>query len=74
MPEDNKPESNPTEIAGPTRSAETARVLLRKTKRATRRRQLLLYLHPTSATQIILGEQVCWSNASICSPADFANV
>jgi len=38
MPEENKPESNPTEMAGPTRSAETARVLIRKIKRATRRR------------------------------------
>jgi len=38
MPEENKPESNPTEMAGPTRSAETARALIRKTKRATRRR------------------------------------
>ena len=38
MPEEDKPESNPTEIAGPTRSAETARALIRKTKRATRRR------------------------------------
>jgi hypothetical protein len=31
MPEDNKPESNPTTMAGPTRSAETARALIRKT-------------------------------------------
>src|SRR5271157_13224 len=38
MPEENKPESNPTEMAGPTRYAETARALIRKTKRATRRR------------------------------------
>jgi hypothetical protein len=38
MPEENKPESNPSEMAGPTRSAETARALVRKTKRATRRR------------------------------------
>lgn len=37
-PEENKPESNPTEMAGPTRSAETARALIRKTKRATPRR------------------------------------
>jgi transposase len=36
MPEENKPESNPTEMAGSTRSAETARALIRKTKRATR--------------------------------------
>jgi transposase-like protein len=38
MPEENNPESNPTELAGPTRSAETAHALIRKTKRATRRR------------------------------------
>jgi len=38
MPEDNKPESCPREMAGPARSAETARALIRKTKRATRRR------------------------------------
>ena len=38
MPEEDKPESNPTEMAGPTRSAESARALIRKTKRATRRR------------------------------------
>jgi transposase len=38
MPEENSPESNPTEMAGATRSAETARALIRKTKRATRRR------------------------------------
>jgi hypothetical protein len=38
MPEENRPESNPTEMAGPPRSAETARALIRKTKRATRRR------------------------------------
>lgn len=38
MPEENRPESNPTEMAGPTRSAETVRALIRKTKRATRRR------------------------------------
>src|SRR5260370_22882769 len=38
MPEENKPESNPTEMAGPTRSAETARVVIRKINRATRRR------------------------------------
>ena len=38
MPEDNKPESSPREMAGPARSAETARALIRKTKRATRRR------------------------------------
>jgi hypothetical protein len=38
MPEGNKPESISTEMAGATRSTETARVLMRKTKRATRRR------------------------------------
>jgi len=39
MPEDNsKLDSNPTEMAGPTRSAETARALIRKARRATRRR------------------------------------
>jgi hypothetical protein len=38
MLEDNKPESSAREMAGLTRSAETARALIRKTKRATRRR------------------------------------
>jgi transposase len=36
--EENKPENISSEMAGPVRSAETARVLIRKTKRATRRR------------------------------------
>jgi transposase len=38
MPENNKPESSPHEMAGALRSVETARALIRKTKRATRRR------------------------------------
>jgi len=38
MPEESKAENLFTEMAGPTRSAETARALIRKTKRATRRR------------------------------------
>jgi transposase len=38
MEENNKPEGIPTEMAGPVRAAETARALIRKTKRATRRR------------------------------------
>lgn len=37
MEENNKPEGT-SEMAGPGRSAETARALIRKTKRATRRR------------------------------------
>ena len=36
--EENQSENIPTEMAGPARSAETARALIRKTKRATRRR------------------------------------
>src|SRR5262249_22289888 len=38
MPEESKVESLPTARTGATRSAETARALIRKTKRATRRR------------------------------------
>jgi transposase len=38
MEENNKPESITGEMGGPARSAETARALIRKTKRATRRR------------------------------------
>ena len=38
MPEENKRESTPTEMAGPTRSAETAHALICKTKRVTRHR------------------------------------
>jgi transposase len=38
MPEESKTENLSTEMAGATRSAETARVLIRKAKRATRRR------------------------------------
>ena len=38
MPEENQAENLSTEITGATRSAETARALIRKTKRATRRR------------------------------------
>ncbi len=38
MPEESKAENLSTEMAGATRSAETARALIRKTKRATRRR------------------------------------
>ena len=38
MPEESKAENLSPEMAGPTRSAETARVLIRKAKRATRRR------------------------------------
>jgi transposase len=38
MEEHNKPEGIPIETAGPARSVETARALIRKTKRATRRR------------------------------------
>jgi hypothetical protein len=37
MPEENKSETLFTEMAGATRSAETARALIRKTKRAARR-------------------------------------
>ncbi len=39
MPEENKAETvvNANTMAGPSRSAETARALIRKTKRATRR-------------------------------------
>jgi len=38
MPEENKPETTTGAMSGATRSAETARALIRKTKRATRRR------------------------------------
>ncbi len=38
MPEENKAESNSTEMGGAIRSAETARSRIRKTKRATRHR------------------------------------
>ena len=38
MPEETKAESLSTAMTGATRSAQTARVLIRKTKRATRRR------------------------------------
>jgi transposase len=38
MPEENKAETLSPEVTGATRSAETARALIRKTKRATRRR------------------------------------
>jgi len=38
MPDDSKPEDHSTEVSGATRSAETARALIRRTKRATRRR------------------------------------
>ena len=38
MPEENKAETLSPEMTGATRSAETARALIRKTKRATRRR------------------------------------
>jgi transposase len=38
MPEENKAETLSSEMMGATRSAETARALIRKTKRATRRR------------------------------------
>jgi transposase len=38
MEENHKSEGIATEMAGPARSAETARALIRKTKRATRRR------------------------------------
>ena len=38
MPEENKPETATGAMSGATRSAETARALIRKTKRATRRR------------------------------------
>jgi transposase len=38
MPEETKAETLSTEMTGATRSAETARALIRKTKRATRRR------------------------------------
>lgn len=38
MEENNKPENITREMGGPARSAETARALIRKTKRATRRR------------------------------------
>jgi transposase len=38
MPEETKPETLSTEMTGATRSGETARVLIRKAKRATRRR------------------------------------
>jgi transposase len=38
MPEETKAETLSTEVTGATRSAETARALIRKTKRATRRR------------------------------------
>ena len=38
MPEESKAENLSTEMTGATRSAETARALIRKTKRATRRR------------------------------------
>jgi transposase len=38
MPEENKLETLSTAMTGATRSAETARALIRKTKRATRRR------------------------------------
>jgi transposase len=38
MPEENKAETLSPEMTGATRSAETVRALIRKTKRATRRR------------------------------------
>ena len=38
MPEESKAENLSPEMAGATRSAETARALIRKAKRATRRR------------------------------------
>ena len=38
MPEENQAETLSTTMTGATRSAETARALIRKTKRATRRR------------------------------------
>ena len=38
MPEETKAETLSTEMTGATRSAETARALIRKTKRAMRRR------------------------------------
>ena len=38
MPEENRTETLSTEMTGATRSAETARALIRRTKRATRRR------------------------------------
>jgi hypothetical protein len=38
MPEENKAEALAPEMTGATRSAETARALIRKAKRATRRR------------------------------------
>jgi transposase len=38
MPEENKAETLSSEMTGATRSAETTRALIRKTKRATRRR------------------------------------